>query len=230
MHSRTKIRLINLFALLAILAILVFAACAGERPVVRVSRPEIRIDAKLYEATLDCERHMLSSILFRVCPEDVIRPVPAELDRDWWTTKATGAYALESGDYRNSKFERGHVRPLLLSGGSPHWQEINFLPVIVPQYPLVNDPLISGLEEHIADLAEHDPVEVRVIVEFGDHGRDQLPHADEPYEIPSAFVYELSRRINAEITTVVTTVRIPNVEHPPSLDWRSYLVEPTPAK
>lgn len=172
----------------------------------------------LYWAEIDCERRMLKQMVYVVKSSDIVRPVPVNVERNWWQHEASKPFTLEDEDYRRSQYQRGHVRPILLSSGRPEWEDVNCTAVIVPQWPKVNSPLISGLEEHIAELAsEHGQVTVIVDCRFESGVMVQLPESDEECEVPSGFAYTLmwrSGRLHQR-----ERFEIPNIETPPSTEF-----------
>ena len=164
----------------------------AEGPVrsVSVGAPVLKVVSPLYEAEIDCEKRMLSSMRFVVTADDVLDPAEEGVSRDWWTTPTLAPHCLEDEDYKFSGFHRGHVRALRWCRSRENWSDANCLAVIVPMLPEVNTGPVASLEERISRLAvERGLVSVRVRCLFEESIR--LSSADEEHCVPSGFEYEL---------------------------------------
>lgn len=225
MHARQTLTESALCVAWQLIALAILAAtCHAQDRTVTVSAPIQRIVSPLYFAEIDCEKRMLRQMVYVVRATDVVRPVPNHIEREWWQHERAEPFALEDSDYNGSGYQRGHVRPILLSSGRKEWADVNCTAVIVPQWPLVNSPIISGIEDHIADLSKKvGQVTVIVDVRFSDGPMVKLPEADEPCEVPSGFKYAVLWREGKRNRD--EQYEVPNVETPPSLDWRDYEVK-----
>lgn len=173
------------FWLSFIIAVVSLEAVSGD--VTILPSGEIEIVEPLYTLRVDPAKHMATRIEYTVRGEDV-RP---QSTRNWYTPEDLQPYVLESDDYTGSVYDRGHLRPLALSGGSEHWKCVNNTAAIVPQVRAINRGKIRLIEELIGELAtEHGRADVTIEIEF-EPGKLQLQRADEPHEVPSAFVYRV---------------------------------------
>lgn len=148
----------------------------------------IQVGSPLYNAEIDCQKHVCVRLTCRVRAEDVA-PKDHRTNRDWFLPEAMETHCLEDADYVDSGYDRGHLRALLWSAGSDHWQSVNCLAVIVPQPPAINRGAIRELEEDIAELAvSHGYCDVQITCLFE---RVMLPmeNADETHTVPSGFHY-----------------------------------------
>lgn len=175
-------------------------------------RPQIHFQTMLYEGDLDTERHVYNRVSFDVSAHAIQTHRPG-LARRFSTPPDVRDYCLESDDYDNSGLERGHSFALLFCRDQDEADQSCFMMAVSPQYPDVNAPVISSLEEHIATLAQTARlVQVEITTEFGKTSAP-LPNADEPYMVPSAFEYTLQYKKHYGTGTLTSFeyYRIPNV-------------------
>jgi len=99
------------------------------------------------------------------------------------------AETLEPADYKGaSDFDRGHLAPLASFRGSKDASQVNYLSNIAPQYPGLNQGTWLGLEIYVRELTwEHGETWILTGPLFEDDSMPQLPGADEPHCVPSAF-------------------------------------------
>ncbi|MCE9685814.1 DNA/RNA non-specific endonuclease [Shewanella sp. AS16] len=113
--------------------------------------------------------------------------------RDWSSDPLLPADAtLEEADYKNAskqplEADRGHQAPLASFAGSRYWYELNYLSNITPQDKDLNQGAWKSLED-----AERNAVSYRnsLFVITGplyEKQMPQMPGADEPHEVPSAY-------------------------------------------
>lgn len=150
--------------------------------------PYIEIESPLYRAILNRDRKCVVWSQFIVRAEDC--EAEFETDRSWWSHPELADYALESSDYRNSGYDRGHLRSLAMSRGSEHWRDTNHLAGnIIPERSDLNRGAIQQLESEICDLAiEHGFCIVTITMLF-DETPETMPDADESHTIPSRILY-----------------------------------------
>lgn len=148
----------------------------------------IHIASPLYDAEVDVDRHVCIRLTCRVRAEDVA-PKDHTTNREWWLPEAMEPHCLESADYVDSGYDRGHLRALLWSAGSDHWSSVNCMAVIVPQPPAINRGAIRELEEDVAELAvTRGYCDVTITCLF-EAVMLPMKNADETHTVPSGFHY-----------------------------------------
>ena len=113
--------------------------------------PYVELESPLYRAIINRETRCCVWIQFVVRAEDV--EADNDTNRNWWCPPELREFTLQADDYRNSGWDRGHLRSIQMSRGSAHWQDVNCVAVIVPESPALNRGDIVELENEICELA-----------------------------------------------------------------------------
>lgn len=151
------------------------------------ARGPLTVRSPLYVAEIDRDAKCCRRITYTVTAADLGE---VHDKRRYYTPPELRDALLESGDYAGSGYDRGHLRALALSAGSEHVDDVNSMAVIVPMTPAVNREQFREVERRIAELVEDGPVAVEIVCEFKTDA--QLPAADEPHQVPSAFVISIT--------------------------------------
>lgn len=131
--------------------------------------PYVEVESPLYRAIYNRETRCCVWINYLVRAEDVVNDNATT--RGWWFPGELLQYGvLGNVHYRDSGYDRGHLRSIQMSRGSEHWRDVNCLCVVVPEVPALNRGEISWLESRICDLAlEHGWCDVTITLS-GDAG------------------------------------------------------------
>jgi endonuclease G len=105
---------------------------------------------------------------------------------------------LEPSDYGSLQkalgADRGHQAPLASFAGSQYWSELNYLSNITPQDSDLNQGPWKSLEDAVRDAVGYRNSLFVITGPLYDGSTLQLPKADEPHKIPTAYfkvVYDL---------------------------------------
>ncbi len=169
----------------------------------------LEVCTPLFTAEFDVRNHRLIELTGRVTLDTIIRG--KSRPRNWWADADLASFSLEDHDYDGSGLDRGHVYALLWASGSPDWKVCNCTAFITPQHPATNRGPIKALEQYIVELAETEPVTVRIVLNY-----PPIAAGEDAPTIPIAdsFTYHLQCGDVAEVYTIPNT--------PTPRDYREY--------
>jgi endonuclease G, mitochondrial len=149
----------------------------------RVASGNVLLITPLYVASLNPETKLADWVQYTLTPG--LLDTGNVLSRNWRT--GLNAIALESADYDNSGYDRGHLVPLASVAASPYAAWANRMEVVAPQTPQLNRGVWLKLEDHARELvAEHGEVTAQAGTLYEDPA-PPLAEADEPHQVPSHY-------------------------------------------
>lgn len=200
------------FVLLLILSNILYAE-------VKVSDLTYKVESPLYTAICSANKRIPLEIHMSVCSENIRRPVPRFIKRNWFNTSLYTEYQLEDIDYRSANIQgapiqRGHLYPILWCSNSDYYNDVNCMAIIVPQFQKTN-LLVAQLEDYIADISIlHSPINVSIKIEPSNQ-MVKFSKADEEVDLPKSFLYTVS------YNGITEKYRIPNIPNP-IMDFKEY--------
>lgn len=186
---------------------------------VKVGELTYTVDSPLYSAVCSATKRIPLHISMVVQRENIQRPVPKFVKRDWFNTKLYTEFQLEDRDYRGAyvngaQIQRGHLYPILWCSNTQYYNDVNCMAIIVPQFQRTN-LLVAQLEDYIADLSLlHQTIYVHINIEPSDK-MVRFANSDEDVNLPSFFVYTVTYD---NITEKYTIPNIPN----PIMNFKEY--------
>lgn len=142
---------------------------------------DVVVQRHLYTAALDSEAKVCRWVTFSV--KRRYWDTDVKIERAFYTPSGLRDVCLESSDYDNSGYARGHLVGKQFFQATMFANEVNEMSVVVPQRQALNAGPWLQMENWIREQSKDKTVFCIAGTILGD---DQMQEADEPHRVPSA--------------------------------------------